>query len=47
MTTTVSPASRTHEGVDLPLPGPYAIEITMTLADGRTSTTRTAIEILP
>ena len=26
MTTTVSPASRTHEGVDVPLPGTYEID---------------------
>jgi len=30
MTTTVSPASRTHDGVDLPLPGTYAIDVSHT-----------------
>jgi polyisoprenoid-binding protein YceI len=30
MTTTVSPASRTHEGVELPLPGTYAIDASHT-----------------
>jgi polyisoprenoid-binding protein YceI len=30
MTTTLSPASRTHEGVELPLPGTYAIDASHT-----------------
>jgi polyisoprenoid-binding protein YceI len=30
MTTTVSPATRTHDGVDLPLPGTYAIDVSHT-----------------
>ena len=30
MTTTVSPASRTHDGVDVPLPGTYAIDVSHT-----------------
>jgi polyisoprenoid-binding protein YceI len=30
MTTTVSPASRTRDGVDLPLPGTYAIDVSHT-----------------
>lgn len=30
MTTTVSPASRTHEGVDLPLAGTYEIDVSHT-----------------
>ena len=30
MTTTVSPASRTHEGVELPVPGTYAIDASHT-----------------
>jgi polyisoprenoid-binding protein YceI len=30
MTTTISPASRTHDGVDLPLTGTYAIDVSHT-----------------
>ena len=30
MTTTVSPASRTYEGVELPVPGTYAIDASHT-----------------